>query len=184
MRGLRKSWGFTLVVVFTLSLGIGANTLVYSIVDGVVLSPFPFPEADRLVGIGSEWPRLNRELGFWEALSPQEFLDVRDQSQTMEHIVMWDMGYRQISLGTETETLLSAFWFSDAFPTLGMPPLHGRGFRPEELTRGDHVVVVSHRYWQTRLGSDPFGDRHDHRRGRRAVHAHRRHAAKGAHLWE
>ena len=69
-RGLRKSLGFSAVVVLTLSAGIGANTLVYSIVDGVILHPFPFPEPDRLVGIGTEWPRLNRELGFWETMSP------------------------------------------------------------------------------------------------------------------
>ncbi len=133
-RGLRKSLGFSVVVVFTLSAGIGANTLVYSIVDGAILHPFPFPEPDRLVGIGTEWPRLNRELGFWETMSPAEFLDVREQSETMEHIVMWDMGFRGVSIkgGGPAESLLSGFWFADVFPALQMAPAIGRGFLREE----------------------------------------------------
>jgi putative ABC transport system permease protein len=156
LRGIRKSWGFSLVVVLTLSVGIGANTLIYSIVDGVVLNPFPFPEPNRLVGIGSEWPRLSRDLRFWETLSPQEYRDVKNQSQTMEHIVMWDMGYRSLSSSSERpEVVLSGFWFDDVFPTLGMNPIHGRGFTHEELERGDRVAVVSHRHWQTRMGADP-----------------------------
>ena len=90
-RSIRKNWGFSLLVILTLALGIGANSLVYSIVDSVILNPFPFPEPDRLVGLGSEWPRLSRDLGFFETLSPREYLDVKNQSQTLEHVVMWDM---------------------------------------------------------------------------------------------
>ena len=126
-RAIRKNWAFSLVVILTLSLGIGANTLIYSIVDGVVLNPFPFPEPDRLVGIGSEWPRLGRKLGFLETLSPQEYRDLKEQSQTMEHIVMWDMEYRSLSAGGDRPgVVLSAFWFDDAFPTLAMNPVLGR----------------------------------------------------------
>jgi putative ABC transport system permease protein len=155
-RGIRNNWIFSLVVILTLSLGIGANTLIYSIVDGVVLNPFPFPEPDRLVGIGSEWPRLGRELGFLETLSPQEYRDVKEQSQTLEHIVMWDMEYRSLSAGGDRpEVVLSAFWFDDAFPTLAMNPVLGRGFSREELERGDPVAIVSQRYWRTSLGGDP-----------------------------
>ena len=108
-RGIRKNWGFSLVVILTISLGIGANTLIYSIVDSVILNPFPFPEPDRLVGIGSEWPRLGRELGFFETLSPHEYRDVKNQSETMEHVVMWDLGFRALSAGGErSEMVLSA----------------------------------------------------------------------------
>jgi putative ABC transport system permease protein len=160
IRGLRRHWAFSLVVVLTLSMGIGANTIVYSLVDGIVLNPFPYPDPDRLVGLGSEWPRLNRELGFFETLSPQEYLDVKTQTETMEDVVMWDLGYRSVSHGGDRpEVVFTAFWFDDAFPTLGMPPALGRGFSGEELERGDRVAVVSHRHWVTRLGgaSDAVG---------------------------
>lgn len=155
-RSFRRQWAFSFVIVGTLALGIGANTVVYSVVDGVILNPFPFPEPDRLVGVGTEWPRLSRELEFWEVLSPPEYVDVKAQSQTLEHVVMWDMGYRAASVGTEPpEVLFSGFWFDDAFPTLDMPPVIGRGFTREELERGDRVAIISHRHWQSRLGGDP-----------------------------
>lgn len=155
-RSFRKQWAFSFVVVGTLALGIGANTVVYSVVDGVILNPFPFPEPDRLVGVGTEWPRLSRELEFWEVLSPPEYLDVKQQSETLEHVVMWDMGFRTVSVGTEPpEVLFSGFWFDNAFPTLSMSPAVGRGFTAEELERGDRVAIISHRHWQTRMAGDP-----------------------------
>jgi putative ABC transport system permease protein len=155
-RIIRKNRAFSSVVVFTLALGIGANTLVYSMVDGVVLNPFPYPEPDRLVGIGSEWPRLSEELNFWETLSPAEYRDVKDQSATLEDVVMWDMGFRSVSTAGEGgESLFSGFWFDNVFPTLAMRPAAGRGFSAEELERGDPVAVVSFRYWQSRLAGDP-----------------------------
>ena len=155
-RSIRKNWGFSLLVILTLALGIGANSLVYSIVDSVILNPFPFPEPDRLVGLGSQWPRLSRDLGFFETLSPQEYLDVKNQSQTLEHVVMWDMGWRSVSMGVDRpEVLLTSFWFDNVFPTLGMNPAHGRGFTQAELERGDRVAILSHRQWQTRLAADP-----------------------------
>ncbi|MCH8030772.1 MAG: ABC transporter permease [Bacteroidetes bacterium] len=155
-RSIRKNWGFSLLVILTLALGIGANSLVYSIVDSVILNPFPFPEPDRLVGIGSEWPRLSRDLGFFETLSPQEYLDVKNQSETLEHVVMWDMGWRSVSMGADRpEVVLTSFWFDNVFPTLGMNPAHGRGFTQAELERGDRVAILSYRQWQTRLAADP-----------------------------
>ncbi|MDX1383866.1 MAG: ABC transporter permease [Thermoanaerobaculia bacterium] len=156
LRSLRKSWALSLAVVLTLALGIGANTLVYSLVDSAVLNPFPFPDPDRLVGVGSEWPRQGRELGFFETLSPPEYLDTKRQTETLERVVMWDLGYRAVTTGTErAEVLLSAFWFDDAFPTLGVAPHLGRGFSPEELADGAAVALLSHRYWRSRLGADP-----------------------------
>ena len=155
LRSIRKNWAFSSLIILTLSLGIGANSLVYSIVDSVILNPFPFPEPDRLVGVGSEWPRLSRDLGFFETLSPQEYLDVKNQSQTLEHVVMWDMGWRSVSMGTDRpEVLLSAFWFDNVFPTLGMNPAHGRGFTREELERGDRVAILSHRHSRSLAGRD------------------------------
>jgi hypothetical protein len=155
-RSIRKNRGFSLLVILTLALGIGANSLVYSIVDSVILNPFPFPEPDRLVGLGSQWPRLSRDLGFFETLSPQEYLDVKNQSQTLEHVVMWDMGWRSVSMGADRpEVLLSSFWFDNVYPTLGMNPAHGRGFTQAELERGDRVAILSYRQWQTRLAADP-----------------------------
>jgi putative ABC transport system permease protein len=154
LRAIQKNPGFAAIVVLTLGLGIGANTVVYSTVDGIVLNPFPFPEPDRLVGVGTAFPKLNQELGFVEILSPAEYLDIRDGSRTLENVVAWDMGNRQLTVGETTENLFSGFWWGDAFPTLGVRPALGRGFLLEEIERGDPVAIISHRVWETRFGGD------------------------------
>lgn len=155
LRSIRRNPVFSLVVAGTLALGIAANTIVFSAVDGVVLNPFPFPEPDRLVGVGTAYPRLGSELGFWENLSPAEYRDIADNSRTLEGVVAWDMGNRQVTFGETTENLFSGFWWDDAFPTLGVQPVAGRGFTRQELDRGDRVAVLSHRVWQGRFGGDP-----------------------------
>ncbi len=154
-RSLARSPGFSLVVVLTLSVGIGSNTVVFSVVDGTILNPFPYPDVERLVGVGTIFPHLNQDLGFREVLSPAEYQDSAEQSRTLERIVAWDMGNRQIT-GSETPAnVFTAFWWGDAFATLGMSPALGRGFLPRETERGDPVAVISHRLWESRFGGDP-----------------------------
>jgi putative ABC transport system permease protein len=154
VRSIRRNPSFSLLVAATLALGIAANTLVFSVVDGVVLHPFPFPDAGRLVGVGTGYPKLNADLGFFENLSSPEYLDIAQQSTSLEHVVAWDMGNRQVTFGDVTENLFSAFWWGDAFPTLGVQPVMGRGFTPGELERGDRVAILSHRVWRDRFGAD------------------------------
>jgi putative ABC transport system permease protein len=154
-RALRKNPGFTVVTVLTLALGIGANTIMYSVVDGLILHPFPFPDVDRLVAVGTEYPKLGTDLTFVEHISPPEYMDVRDQSRALERVVAWDMGNRQVSFGDVSENLFTGLWWGDAFETIGVPAYRGRGMTLEETLRGDPVAVLSHRVWETRFGADP-----------------------------
>ncbi len=154
LRAIRKNPWFAAVVVLTLGLGIGANAVVFSTVDGVVLNPFPYPDGDRLVGVGNVFPKLGRGLQFVEALSPPEYLDIRDGSRSLQHVVAWDMGNRQLTVGEATENLFTGFWWGNAFPTLGVLPALGRGFLAEEIDRGDRVAIISHRIWRSRFGGD------------------------------
>ena len=153
-RMLGRTPGTTAMVALTLGAGIAACTVVLSMVDGLVLNPFPFPEPHGLVGIGSAYPRLDRELGYFENMSPPEFADVRDSSRTLEHVVAWDMGQRAISVDGVNENLLTAFWWGDAFTTLGMPPALGRGFTDEETVNGEAVAIISWRVFRERFGAD------------------------------
>jgi predicted permease len=155
VRSLRHHGPMTLTVLATVSLGIGTTALVFSLVDGMVLHPFPYPEPDRLITLGTIHPKLGGELQFWEDLSPAEYVDVAQQSRTLERVVAWDMGNRQVTVGQSTENLFSAFWWGDAFPTLGVQPELGRGFTDDEIRRGDRVAILSHRAWVTRFGGDP-----------------------------
>jgi putative ABC transport system permease protein len=154
IRSIRKSRTFSLVIVGTLALGIAANTVVFSAVDGVVLNPFPFPEPDALVGVGTEYPRIGQELTYFENLSPAEYLDLRNGSRALRDVVAWDMGNRQVTVGDVTENLFSGFWWGDAFPTLGVQPELGRGFTREEIERGERVAILSDRVWRTRFNGD------------------------------
>lgn len=153
-RSARKNPAFSVVVVATLALGIGANTTVFSAVYGLMLSPFPFPEPDRIVGVGTAYPRLGRDLGFFENMSPAEYLDIRDNTRTLEDVVAWDMGNRQIAGAGTPQNVFTGFWWGDALRTVGMRPHLGRSFTDEELVRGDQVALLSHRIWRDRFGAD------------------------------
>jgi predicted permease len=145
----------TAVVVATVALGIAATTVVLSLVHGVLFDPFPFPRPDRLVGVGPEYPKLGRPLEFWEVLSPAEIGDVRDQSRTLERVVAWDMGNRQMTGGDEPENVFSAFWWGDPLATLEVSATVGRSFTAEETARGEKLAMISHRLWQRMFGGDP-----------------------------
>lgn len=146
--------GFTAAVVITLALGIGANTLIYSTVDTVVLNPFDLPDPDRVLAIGSEFPRLNQDLTFFESLSGPEYVDVATQARSLEAVAGFDMGNRQI-LGSETPTnLFTGFWWDDPLPVLGLQPLLGRSFSDEEIEQRAAVAMISERVWRSRFAAD------------------------------
>jgi putative ABC transport system permease protein len=154
-RTLRKNPGFALVVVVSLALGIGANSLIYSVVDGLVLRPFPYPEPDRLVAIGVTYPKADGERRFVEAISPPEYEDIKRANQTIDRFFAFDLGNRNISGGDRPERVFSGFIWGDPMATIGVRPVLGRSFRVEETMRpGTPVAVLSHRIWQSRFGRD------------------------------
>lgn len=155
LRGIKRNPGLAAVIIVTLALGIGANTILYSVVDGLVLNPFPFPDEERLITVGTEYPKLGAPLNFVEHMSPAEFEDIRDGVASLEHVVAWDMGNRQVAWGELTDNFFTGFWWGNAFDALGMAPFLGRGMTLEETIAGDPVAVVSHRVWQARFGADP-----------------------------
>jgi putative ABC transport system permease protein len=155
VRTLRRHPRLFATAVLTLAVGIAANTAMFAVVDGIVLRPFPFPDPERLVTIGTEIPRTRQELSFFENLSPAEYLDIARECRTLERVVAWDMGNRQVARDGPPENLFSAFFWGDAFATLGVRPATGRGFTADEIRKGERVAIVSHRYWSSRLASDP-----------------------------
>ena len=154
-RTIRRSPGFALVVVVSLALGIGANTLIYSVVDGIVLRPFPYPNADRLVSIGVTYPAMDSERRFVETISPPEYNDIRNGVRSLEKVFAFDLGNRNISGGDQPERVFTGFIWGDPMASVGVRPILGRSFRPEETTtRGEPIAVISHRIWQSRFGGD------------------------------
>jgi putative ABC transport system permease protein len=154
-RLLARRPGFAAVAVLSLALGIGGNAAIFGLVDGFVLNPFPYPEPSRVVGIGVTFPRLSSEQSFIEALSPAEFLEIRE-SRTIQRIAAFDLGNRNISGGDRPERVFTGFALTDPFAAFGLLPAQGRGFTSEELApNGQPAAVISYRLWQSRFGGDP-----------------------------
>ena len=149
LRSLRKNPGFTAVVVFTLTLGIGACTAIFSIVDAVLLRPLPYREAEKIVSL-REVDAKGRQITFAEP----NFLDVRARSHTLAAAAQYAVGLTTVLGGSEPARTRVAYVSGDFFKTLGVRPVAGRGFLPEEAKAGGHpVAVVSHGYWQRLLDS-------------------------------
>ncbi|HEX8188166.1 MAG TPA: ABC transporter permease [Pyrinomonadaceae bacterium] len=152
-RVLRRSPGFTLAAVLTLALGIGANAAIFSVIYGVLLRPLPYREGERLVVVRQQ-ARLNNagSLGF----SVKEFFDYRDQSKTMESMVEHHSMNFILYGRDEPERVQTGVVSANFFDVLGVKPLLGRSFRPEDETLGgEAVLMLSHKYWQRSHGGDP-----------------------------
>ena len=153
VRRLRRSPGFTAAAVLTLALGIGANSAFFSLADAALLRPLPYPTAGRLVMLWESQPTAGKER---ERASAANFLDWRRQSRSFDAMTAWDdWGFALTGEG-EPEELNVVRASANLFRTLGVTPVLGRDFLPEEETPGrDRVVVLSHAFWVNRMGGDP-----------------------------
>ncbi len=151
-RTLVKNYGFTLIAVFTLALGIGANTAIFSVVNGVLLRPLPYKDPQRLVSVFAP-RRLDQEF----LISSGGFTVLRDQNQVFEQVAAFlpMLDSSSITGDGDPEFLGGMTVSANLFTLLGVEAKYGRAFLPEEEKPGsDRVVVISHRLWQRRFGSD------------------------------
>jgi putative ABC transport system permease protein len=152
MRILLKRPGFFIAAVLTLAFGIGANTAIFSAVNSVLLRPLPFRDSDRIATI---WENNVTNGIEQDDVPPANFLDWQERQQvfeTMATLNPWGLDYTG---GTEPETWLSALVSKDFFEILGVRPLYGRLFLPEEYQEGrNKVVVLSYGLWQRKFGGD------------------------------
>ncbi len=156
IRLLSRQPGFAAIAVLSLALGLGGTTVIFGLVDGLVLKPFSLPDADSLVTIEVDFPKLHaRDNPFIEVVSPAEYADLRTL-RSLTKTSAFDLGNRHISGGDRPERLFTALVFSDLFQTAGVSPLLGRGFTTDELgANGPMVAIVSHRIWTSRFAADP-----------------------------
>jgi putative ABC transport system permease protein len=156
LRQLRKSPGFTAVAIITLALGIGANTAIFSVVNGVLLRPLGFKDAKRLVNVyhvppPKSFPGMTRF-----SVSAANFLDWEKQNHVFDRMAIYTYRSFDITGGDKPEQVDACAASSGFFATLGVQPMLGRVFSPEEDQPGrSHVVVLSHRLWQERFGANP-----------------------------
>ncbi len=151
LRQLRRSLGFTAVAVITLALGIGANTAIFSVVYGVLLRPLPFPNPQQLVSI--RWKSGPSESN---VLSFANFLDCQKGNRTFASMAAYHwQNYKLTGLGTP-EILYGQMITAGFFAALGVRPILGRDFRPEDDTFGaPPVALISEALWKTKFNSSP-----------------------------
>jgi putative ABC transport system permease protein len=156
LRLLRKSPGFALVAILIMALGIGANTAIFSVVRAILLEPLPFPNADRLVQIWHVPPQKSFPGMTRFAVSAANFLDWQKQNHVFDQMALYGgTGYDITGTG-KSEAIRAGIVSPEFFSVLGVEPLHGRVFLPEENNPGrNHEVILSYKFWQSHYASDP-----------------------------
>jgi predicted permease len=150
-RTLRKSPGFTAVAVATLALGIGANTAVFSALNGVVLRPLSYPDPARLVTIYETSPEVS-----YLSVSYPNYLDWRRESRSFTDLGAYRSDDFNFTGSGEPEQVSGEYVSASLFTTLGVMPALGRNFRPQEDVEGAPcVVILSDGFWRQRFGADP-----------------------------
>jgi putative ABC transport system permease protein len=154
LRTLSRAPFFSIIAILTLALGIGATTAIFTVVDGVLLRPLPYPEPDRIVrlwALGSKGGQMN--------FSDPDFEDLRDQTRSFASLArVGDWGIISVVGTSEPVRAQEAAVSKEFFRTMGVRPLRGRFFAPDEQREGGTpAVVVSAGFWRSSLGGAPIG---------------------------
>src|SRR5262245_28899842 len=154
IRGLRKNLSFTLAALVTLALGIGATTSVFTVVNGILIKPLPYPQPERLVGVwhsavfqGVTTTNFN--------FSPPMYAVYRDQNRTFEHFGVWQPGGASVTGIGDPEQVRTLVVTQGVLPALDVQPVLGRWFSEEDDTQATpETVILTYGYWQRRFGGD------------------------------
>jgi predicted permease len=152
LRRLGRSPGFTLVTILTIAIGVGANTAVFSVINGVLLDPLPYPEPGALVGVWQTSSVLNlKEL----EMAPSDYFIFREQNRSFTELGAWKSGSVSIT-GEAVPERVRNLWITDGMlPALGVPPVRGRGFTAKDAQPSSpRTAILSHGYWMRKFGGD------------------------------
>ena len=156
LRHLLKSPGFTSVAILIMALGIGANTAIFSLVHSVLLEPLPFQDPDRLVQLWHVPPQSSFPGMTQFAVSAANFLDWQKQNNVFSEMALYSHGGYDLSGHGKPETIHAGRVTSGFFSVLGVQPIYGRVFLPEEDQPGrNKELILSYKTWQTRYAADP-----------------------------
>jgi len=156
-RRLRRSPGFAVTVLLTLAIGIGANTTVFSVVNGVLLKPLPYPDSDRVVALWLNAPGAAGLANFSNGLrlSPSMYFTFAEENRTFQSLGVWIRGTANLTGLAQPEQVRTAQVSDGVLQTLGVPPVAGRWFtQADQDPHGSKTVILSYGYWQRRFGGD------------------------------
>jgi predicted permease len=149
-RMLRKSPGFTTIAILTLTFGIGANIAIFSVIDRLLLNLFPFPQPERLVSIYQKDPGIPKAM-----ISYPNFLDFQKDSHTFESMTIWRDTRLTLSGKGDAQRLSGKMVSSNYFSVLGIAPILGRTFSPDEDQLGSApVALIGEAFWKSQFAAD------------------------------
>jgi putative ABC transport system permease protein len=152
-RALRRAPGFAVIAILTIGLGIGANSAIFSVVNGVVRKPLGYPQPERLMFITSQFPRLSFDK-FW--VSPPEYFDYKQHTRAFSDVAAYQTNALNVSDGEQPERVNAVFVTANMFSVLGVRPQRGQVFTPEQdRPNADPVVILSDELWRRTFGADP-----------------------------
>ncbi len=152
IRQLVRHPGFSFLLVLTVAVAIGSNVAIFSVLEGIVLRPMSYPAPERLVAV---WETPPEEQSY-QPFSAPDYLDVREQTETLEEVGVINDGWLNLSGGEEPLRVMGAACTASLLNLLGVPPAQGRLFSEEEEVEGNHrVIILSHELWQGQFGADP-----------------------------
>jgi len=152
LRRIAHSPGFAAIAVITLALGIGANSAIFSVVEGVLLKPLPYPHSQELIGVWHTAKGINvSELN----ISPFLYFTYREESHTLKDIGMWNTGSASVTGLAEPEQVATLQVTDATLPLLSVPPALGRWFsRQDDAPDTPETCILMYGYWQSRFGGD------------------------------
>lgn len=158
LRRLRNSQAFAVTVLLTLAIGIGANTAVFSVVDGVLLKPLPYPDSNRLVALWLDAPGAAGLSNFEEGLrlSPSLYFTFADHNHTFQSLGVWVPSELNVTGIAQPEQAHALLISDGILQTFDVPPVAGRWFSAQDQDpKGAKTVMLSYGYWQRHFGGDP-----------------------------
>jgi len=152
LRRLLRSPMFTLVTVLTIAIGVGANAAIFSVINGVLLKPLPYPDPERLVGVWQSAPGIGiQDLN----ASPSDYFTFRDENRTMQQFGVWTGGSVSVTGLAAPEQVQSLTVTEGTLNALGVQPLFGRWFNATNDRPGSpDTAILTYGYWQRRFGGD------------------------------
>ena len=154
VRMLTRNPGFMIVAIITLALGIGANTAIFSMVDGILLRPLPVQDPAQMTVLAYQQQKGNIQTQF----SVADFRDIRSQSsEVFSDVIGYQLGLDGLSVDGKADRIVTDYVSGNFFPALGIKPELGRFILPSEgeTLGADPVMVLTYSYWKTRFGGDP-----------------------------
>ena len=150
LRRLGGTPGFTAITVLTLALGIGANTAIFSVIDGVLLKPLPYPHSEQLVGLWHAAPGVKIES---LQMAPFLYFTYREQNRSFQDAGLWDADSDSVTGHGDPQRTRSLYVTDGTLPLLGLRPLIGRIFSAKDCQTGNpRTVILTYGYWQSHFG--------------------------------